>query len=486
MIGITSFGAYIPRYRLERKLIQEQMAWYSAGFSKGEKAMANYDEDTVTMAVSAAQNALSNVNRSRIHGVTLASMSLPFANRQSAGIVADALTLKRNIRTMDTTSSLRCGVDALVAGLEQVRDGEDYMVCASDARRAQPGSAQEYMFGDAAAAFVVGADKVLAEYKGSFSLHSDFQDCRRLADEEYEHSWEERWIRDKGYTGILPEAVKGLCEKYGVKIDSFTQIILPVPNLGAWKAAGKAVGAQPEQLTDTLLVPVGDTGAANALLMLCLALDQAKPGDNLLLTGYGYGATAVWFQATDALPEVRENLKGVAAQLSRRKAMPTYARYLAYKNLLPIELGIRGESVSPTAMTVLERLGSSIQALEGGRCPDCGTPQFPPREFCAACGSHKRMEPYSFQDKKGCVASFTGDYLAFSMDPPQHYGMVDFEGGGRLYMEYTDCVTEELFVGCPVELTFRVKHSDPKRGVIHYFWKAIPVGKEDSDHGEGN
>ena len=52
MIGITSFGAYIPRYRLERKLIQEQMAWYSAGFSKGEKAMANYDEDTVTMAVS--------------------------------------------------------------------------------------------------------------------------------------------------------------------------------------------------------------------------------------------------------------------------------------------------------------------------------------------------------------------------------------------------------------------------------------------------
>lgn len=63
MIGITSFGAYIPRYRLERKLIQEQMAWYSAGFSKGEKAMANYDEDTVTMAVSAAQNALSNVNR---------------------------------------------------------------------------------------------------------------------------------------------------------------------------------------------------------------------------------------------------------------------------------------------------------------------------------------------------------------------------------------------------------------------------------------
>lgn len=486
MIGITSFGSYIPRYRLERKLIQEQMSWYSAGFSKGEKAMANYDEDTVTMAVSAAQNALTGCDRSRVNGVALASMSLPFANRQSAGIVADALALKRDVRTMDCTSSLRCGVDALVDALERAHDRETYLVCASDARRAQPGSAQEYTFGDAAAAFVVGSDEVVAEYKGSVSLHRDFQDFRRLTGEEYEHGWEERWIRDKGYTGILPEAVRGLYEKYGVQADSFAQIILPVPNQGAWKAAGKAVGAQPEQMTDTLLVPVGDTGAANALLMLCLALDQAKPGDNLLLTGYGYGATAVWFQATDALPEARKKLKNVAAQLARRKAMPTYVRYLAYKDLLPIELGIRGESISPTAMTVLERLGPSIQALEGGKCPDCGTPQFPPREFCAACGSHKKMEPYSFQDKKGHVASFTGDYLSFSMDPPQHYGMVDFEGGGRLYMEYTDCVTSELFVGCPVELTFRVKHSDPKRGVIHYFWKAIPVGKEDVSHGEGN
>ena len=50
MIGITSFEAYIPAYRLSRDEISR--AW-GTGKMGGEKAVARHDEDSLTMAVAA-------------------------------------------------------------------------------------------------------------------------------------------------------------------------------------------------------------------------------------------------------------------------------------------------------------------------------------------------------------------------------------------------------------------------------------------------
>src|SRR5258708_30550446 len=58
MTGITAFGAYIPRRRLQRKAIADANKWFApglAGGAKGERAMANWDEDAVTMAVEAGR-----------------------------------------------------------------------------------------------------------------------------------------------------------------------------------------------------------------------------------------------------------------------------------------------------------------------------------------------------------------------------------------------------------------------------------------------
>lgn len=474
MAGIQSFGAYVPRYRLDRKVIWEQMGWYNsanAALAKGEKAMANYDEDTISMAVEAARGALSGYDTGAIDSVSLASLSLPFQNRLNAGVVAGALQLKEQALATDTTASARCGTSALLQALEA---GGEALVCASDARRAQPGSAAEYTYGDGAAAVVTTGGDGAAQYCGGVSLHEDFIDVRRPAGDAFDHGWEERWTRDEGYTRLILKAVKALCQKYDIALDSFAAIALAVPSQSAWKAVGRKLGAAPEQLVDPLLAAAGDTGAAQPLLMLCAALENAKPGDNILLVGYGYGADALWFRAGEGIAAFVGRDSSVAAQLARKKSMPTYGRYLVYKDLLPIELGIRGESIAPTAMTVAHRLGKAAESLQGVRCTACGTPQFPALLYCPKCGAHGQMEPYDFSGRKGIIASFTGDSLAFSLDPPQHYGLVDFEGGGRLYLEYTDCETDELDVGLPVRLTFRVKHRDPGRGVIQYFWKAVP------------
>jgi len=85
------------------------------------------------------------------------------------------------------------------------------------------------------------------------------------------------------------------------------------------------------------------------------------------------------------------------------------------------------------------------------------------------------MEKYRFSDKKGTLLMYTGDSLAFSPSPPEMYGMVDFEGGGRYQFNITDTDLDVLSVGMPVEMSFRKKYVDTKFGIHGYFWKAVPV-----------
>jgi uncharacterized OB-fold protein len=65
--------------------------------------------------------------------------------------------------------------------------------------------------------------------------------------------------------------------------------------------------------------------------------------------------------------------------------------------------------------------------------------------------------------------------LAYSLDSPAIYGLVDMEGGGRLFLDFTDCRLKEVSVGMPVEMTFRRKYHDTFRGIHGYFWKAVPA-----------
>ncbi len=481
MIGITSYGAYIPRYRMNRKIIFEQMGWFNsatAGVAKGEKAVANFDEDSITMAVSAAVDCLSGVKRDHVDGLYIASVSLPYAQRQNAVIVSEALDFRDDVRTADFSGSLKAGTTALLAALDAADSGKfrNFLVAASESRVGKPGSNQEHTFGDGAAALLIGSEGVIAEYKGSYSVSHDFIDYRRLTEERFQHSWEERWIREMGYGRIIPEAVAGLAKKYDLKMEDFARIVVGCPVAALVAGLGKTIGAKPEQLEDNLSAGVGDTGTALPLMMLVAALEKSKPGDNILILSYGSGSDALWFQVTPEIEKVR-NRRGVKGHLALKRDFQSYSKYLVFRNLLPVEVGIRGEDPAPTSMTVLFREGKAISALVGSRCHSCGTPQYPGQRVCVNpdCGAVDNMEPYGFSDKIGTMASYTGDNLAFSLDPPAIYGLVDFEAGGRVYLDLTDCTMEEMKVGMPVAMTFRKKYTDLRRGIHVYYWKAMPV-----------
>ena len=119
MIGITAYGGYVPRLRLSRQAVAQANAWYAPQFAgrKGTRAFANWDEDSITMAVAAGAR-LPRPGRqtaAACAALFLASDTLPFAERLNAGVVAGALTLDEGIEALDlggTPTRRAVGADA--------------------------------------------------------------------------------------------------------------------------------------------------------------------------------------------------------------------------------------------------------------------------------------------------------------------------------------------------------------------------------------
>jgi hydroxymethylglutaryl-CoA synthase len=212
MTGICSFGGYVPRYRLQRNLIYAAMGWMdpsTIGNAAGEKAVANFDEDSITLAVATGKDALKGMDISKIDGVYFASTTMPYKERLNAGIITAALNVDDHIRAADFGGALKAGTTALISSLDGIEAGRlnKVVVCVSDCRLGIPASAEEMIFGDASAAFVVGKEDVVAEFKGSYSITYDFSDHYRGESAKYDRRWEDRWVRDLGYDQFIPEVV---------------------------------------------------------------------------------------------------------------------------------------------------------------------------------------------------------------------------------------------------------------------------------------
>jgi 3-hydroxy-3-methylglutaryl CoA synthase len=480
MVGIRSYGGYVPRYRLDRKKIFEGMGWINSaniGLSRGEKAVASVDEDTLTMGVAAGLDCLSGVDRSELGGVYFASTTFPYLERQNAGIAAGALGLMENARSADFSGSLKSGTTALMAALEAVasQSANNLLVCASDNRLGKMGSPQELIFGDGAAAFLVSDADVIAEYKGSFSITCDFVDHYRGSRSVFDRQWEDRWIRDAGFDIFIPQVINGLLDKYSLKLGDFAKVIYPCHYAAERRKLNKTLELDDERVQDTLMDQIGEMGAAQALVMFARALEDAKPGDHILVVGYGSGCDALWFQVTDNIDGLSPR-KGISGNLANRAELDRYEKYLAWRRITNVDIGMRGEEDKWTRWSLDWRYRKAILGFTGVKCLKCGSPQFPPQNICGnpTCGAVEQMEDYRFVDKGGKIFSYTGDNLAASFDPPQIYGNIDFNGGGRYLMAFTDCRLDSVAVGMPVDFSFRVVYYDPKRDLTRYFWKAVP------------
>jgi hydroxymethylglutaryl-CoA synthase len=478
MAGILAFGAYVPRLRLQRSAIVSAHNWFNPGLKGlgvGERSMCAWDEDAITMAVEASRDCLSDLDRTRVARMVLASTTHPFADRQNSVVVKESLNLSDTVSAMDVGGSQRAATSALLDGLYAAAGGAGEILCvAAEKRRARPASELELGAGDGAAALLLGAGDGVALFLGAASTSVDFVDHFRAAAADADYTWETRWIRDEGYLRIVPQTVAAALSQTGLAATDVDRFVMGAPMKDVNTAVGRACGIRPEAMCDPLASVMGDAGTAQPLLLLAHALETAGRGEIVLVVGVGQGCDVLIFRATGE--QAGGPAMGVSGWLARRAPEANYLKYLAFNGHLTLERGMRAEFDQKTALTALYRNRKMVLALVGGRCVETGVVQFPKSEVSVAQNARavRTQEDYPLADRRARVLTHTADRLTFTPDPPAYYGAVVFDEGGRLTMDFADVDEGGLDVGAPMRMMFRIKAVDEARDFNKYFWKAAP------------
>ncbi|KQS03665.1 hypothetical protein ASG11_04910 [Sphingomonas sp. Leaf357] len=475
--GIVGFGAYIPRLRLDRQAIAAAHRWMNPGLSaaaKGFRAFASWDEDAVTMAVEAGRAALGDNDRGAISSIQLASTTFPYADLSNAVIVGAALGLADDIVAANAAGSQRAATTALRQTLAAA-DG-DALVIAAERPVAAPASLAELNSGAGAAALKLGSEGVIAHLLGGASRSAHFVDRFRAADHAVDYGWEERWVRDEGYVKIVPPTVTAALDDAGVGIAAIDFLVFPSAVKAVVAAVAKQIGFA-GTIIDGFERDVGYCGVAQGFLMLCAALERCRPGQRILMIGFGQGADALVFEATEACATYTP-ARGVTAAIADRNETGDYLRLLSFYDQIALDWGMRGEKTIKAIMTEQYRNADQLDAFTGGRCTRCDTPQFPVLEYCVnpACNAPaSALAPLALADEPARIFTITSDWLSYHPAPPLAVGFVQFDIGARLMMEIVDAAAEELEVGTPLKMVFRIKDRDRVRGINRYFWKATPL-----------
>ncbi len=317
--GIVDAAAYVPAMRLDRQAIFAANSWANPalkGLARGARSMCNWDEDSITMGVEAARRCLSDRPKERLRRLYFASTTPPFADRQSAAVVGEALNLAGNLAAVDLANSRNAGLQA--------------------------------------------------------------------------------------------------------------------------------------------------------------------PDELILVAGFAQGGIALLLRTTGKLPEWQERNARRAA-LSPPRPERAYTKYLSFSGLLPMDFGMRAEADAKTRLSAFDRHRAELTGFIGGRCPVCGTVQFPRSARCVNpdCNAEAEQEPVPLAEQPGEVSSFTQDWLAYTPHPPLQYGLAATAEGARVLMEFTECPLERMRVGLKLRFVFRIHAIDSQRGYRRYFWKGAPAPGEE-------
>ena len=336
-VGIVGYGAYVPKYRITVDEIAKIWGQDAQALRKGllveEKSVPAMDEDTITISVEAARNALlrAGIDSAKIGALYIGSESHPYAVKPSGTIVAQALGLSTNLMVADFEFACKAGTAAIQCCYGLVKAGEiEYgMAIGADTAQGRPGDALEYTAGAGGAAFIIGKDP-LAILEGTYSYTTDTSDFWRREGEKYpKHG--ARFTGKPAYFKHVTSATQGLMEKLSLKAEDFDYIVLHMPNGKFPTNACKSLGFPLEKLEAGLVVKrMGNCYSGSSPVGLSAVLDVAKPGNRILMTSYGSGAgsDSFSFTVTDKILERRDKAAKTEDYLKNKEHIDygTYAK----------------------------------------------------------------------------------------------------------------------------------------------------------------
>lgn len=339
-VGIVGYGSYVPRYRLPGDEISRIWTESNGRSPVREKAVPGKDEDTATMAVEAARNALTRaqLDPAEVRAVWVGSESHPYAVKPTGTIVAEAIGATPVTLAADWQFACKAGTEAMQAAIGFVGSGmADYaMSIGMDTAQGRPGDALEYTAGAGGAAFLLGAaEKACAVIQQTFSYVTDTTDFWRRPKTHYP-SHAERFSGDPGYFGHIVPAAQTVLREMKTTPEDYRYVIFHQPNPKFPIRAMKELGFTPEQWKAGLLVgEIGNTYAGAAMIGLAAVLDEANPGDRILMVSYGSGAGSDAFDllVTEQI-SARQNLAPTTRSYIQRRVEIDYAQYVRMRRKL--------------------------------------------------------------------------------------------------------------------------------------------------------
>lgn len=342
MIGIVSYGAYIPKYRIKPSQIAQTWGKEVGEIEKSlgvfEKTVASYDEDAITLAIEAANNALNNgdIDPQHIGGITVGSESHPYAVKPSSTTVAEILGMGTDYLAADLEFACKAGTAGiqLLSGLVSQGKAKLVLAIGSDVAQSRPADVLEYTASSAAAAFVLGKQNTIANIIDFTSYSSDTPDFWRKDTEKFP-SHAGRFTGSPAYFAHVIGASQRMLNQVKMKPADFDYVVFHMPNAKFPKVAAKRLGFTDAQLKPGFVVEqIGNPYSASSMVGLAAVLDIAKDGDKILMCSYGSGAGSDAFiiEVTKEIKNHQIKNKTTVARQIKNKEYIDYS--LIAKNIL--------------------------------------------------------------------------------------------------------------------------------------------------------
>jgi len=474
MIGIKSYGAYLPKYLLPRDLIAKAWDFPSV---PGNKAVASIDEDSLTMSVEAGLDCLSGIDPKSIDGLFFASTTQVYTEKDSASFIATVLDLRTDIITTDFTDSLKAGTSALARAIDTIKanpDVKNILIIAADMREAEPATMWEYGYADGAAALLV------AEGDNLPIIIDDYYSVSANVTGPWKRTKEDKFIRTfevkmdaRFYIENLTKVMSEIMKRNNLTPENIDIAAYYYSNPRLHSRVSKMMKFGQGVAQNGLFFQVGDTGTSMPFMLLISALKRPKEGAKIILAGFGDGADAILMHLQDrkAVRELSKNHMGIAGHQKSMIQLRNYNVFIENRQLLTKDRFVRKSSA-----VTLWRDTDAVYKMYGLKCTNCGTVQYPTNaRSCVVCRADDQLERVKL-NLKGTIFTYTLDHLVGGtyLDTPIPRCVIDLDGGGRVLLNMTEIEKpeENVKIGMNVELTFRRIHEGGE--FKNYYYKCRP------------
>lgn len=475
VIGIKSYGVYLPRYVLPRTLIGK--AW-DFPVIPGNKAIANADEDSLTMGTEAGLDCLSGIDPKTIDGLYFATTTAPYSEKDTSSIIAEVLDLREDIETIDFTNSLKSGTTAVIKAYEAIKANSkmnNVLVIAADTREPEPSTMWEYGFSDGAGALLISNDETVPiSIEDYYSISANTTGpWKRAEKDSYIRTFEPK-MDGMFYIQSMTKALSGLMKKASITPEDVTTAAYYYDNPKTHARVAKMLKFGQGVAQNGLFMQEGNFGTPMPFIVLASGLKRPKPDGVVILGGYGDGADAILMKVHDkkGVRDIGKNTMGIRDNQKSQETLKNYNVYLDNRELLEKDRYKRKSSA-----VTLWRDRASIFRMYGLKCKNCGTIQYPVMyRSCYKCRADDQLEEIKLA-KRGTIFTFTLDHLVGGSyyATPVPRCVIDLDGGGRVLCDMTEIQKPEknVEIGMEVELTFRKVHEGAE--FKNYYWKCRPV-----------